>query len=82
MNEVKSIKEKKTGDVTYAGIISARNWFGDRLYCVMYSMIMPDDFVVGKWSDFHDGIKSNIEGLETLAICRKLEHAELIYNSL
>lgn len=81
MNKVLSIKEKKTGNVTYVGIVYARNWYGNDLYCVMHSMIMPDDFVVAKWSDFHDGQKSNIEGMTTIAICKELEDAELIFNS-
>jgi hypothetical protein len=78
MNRVDSITQKKIGDITYVGIVYAKDWW-DALY---KPTVQPFDYVVVKWSDFHDGVKSNIEGLETVAICRKLEHAKLIYNSL
>jgi hypothetical protein len=81
MNKVLSLKEKKTGNVTYVGIVYARNWYGNDLHSAVRLMILPEDFVVGKWSDFHDGQKSNIEGMTTIAICKDLEDAELIFNS-
>jgi hypothetical protein len=78
MNKVNSIKEKKASDVARVGIVLAKDWW-DATY---KPAVQPFDYVVVKWSDYHDGVKSNIEGLETVAICRKLEHAELIYNIL
>jgi hypothetical protein len=78
MEEIKSIKQKKINDVTIVAIVLARDWFKNS----EYPLRIPNDFVVCQWSDFHDGVKSNIEGKETIAICRKLEHAKLIYDSL
>jgi hypothetical protein len=79
MNKINSIKEKKIDDVTIVAIIKAEYWFDAGYYGYPVS---HNDFIVCQWSDFHDGIKSNVEGKQTIAICRKLEHAKLIYNSL
>jgi alkyl sulfatase BDS1-like metallo-beta-lactamase superfamily hydrolase len=79
MEEIKTIKQKKINDVTIVAIVLARDWFDAGYYGYPIS---HNDFIVGQWSDFHDGEKSNIEGKQTIATCRKLEHAELIYDSL
>ena len=78
MNKITSIKEKKINDIIYIGIVLAKDWFQSGYYGYP---IISSDFVVCQWCDFVDGEKSNIEGLETIAICRKIEDAELIYNS-
>jgi hypothetical protein len=78
MKEIKTIKQKKINDVTIVAIVLARNWFKNSEYPLRIS----NDFVVCQWSDFHDGEKSNIEGKQSIATCRKLEHANLIYDSL
>src|ERR1035437_753159 len=77
MNKINSIIEKKIDDTKYIGIILAKDWFPT----VYFYPVVPSDFVIGQWHDYHDGEKSNIEGLETIAICREKEDAELIYNS-
>jgi hypothetical protein len=79
MKEINSIKQKTISDVTTVAIVEAIDWFEAGYYGYP---VVSSDFIVGQWSDFSDGVKSNIEGKETIAICRKLEHAELIYNSL
>jgi hypothetical protein len=79
MEEIKTVIKKYLGDVNFVGIVYAKDWFAVLL---QPQIVRPDDFIVCRWSDFHDGQKSNYEGMETIAICRKLEHAELIYNSL
>jgi hypothetical protein len=76
--EIRTIKQKKINDVTIVAIVYAKDWFPTEYFYP----VVPSDFVVCQWLDFHDGEKSNIEGKQTIAICRKLEHAELIYNSL
>jgi hypothetical protein len=78
--EIKVLKYKKNSDVAVVAIVLAKDWWA--LLKPFQHIVNPTDFVVCKWSDFHDGEKSNIEGKETVAICKKLEHAELIYNSL
>jgi hypothetical protein len=47
---------------------------------VYISVIYKNYFVVGKWYDYHDGMKSNIEGMETIALCRSKKTAEIFYN--
>ena len=79
MNKINSIKQKNISDVTTVAIVKAIDWFDAGYYGYP---VVSSDFIVCQWSDFHDGVKSNIEGKQTIAICRKLEHAELIYNSL
>lgn len=76
---MKTLQEKKTSDVAFIGIMLAKDWYNGAKYGYP---VRDDDFVVCQWSDYHDGVKSNIEGMTTIAICRKLEHAELIYNTL
>jgi hypothetical protein len=78
---INSIQKKKINDVTYIGIVYAADWFGEGMKHVRYSLILPLDYIVCGWSDFHDGEKSNVEGRTTIAICRELKDAKLIYNS-
>lgn len=67
---------KSLSDVKRIGIVPAKYWF-DKVHSTQ--LIQPDDFIVAYWSDFHDGQKSNIEGKTTIAICRNLADAELIF---
>jgi len=77
---INSIQQKKINNTTVIAIVYAKDWYGEIMNHVRYSLILPDDFVVCQWHDFHDGLKSNIEGRTTIAICRNKENAELIYN--
>lgn len=77
---MKTINIKKLKGCKVVAIISAENWFNtDSLYNNI--TIRLNDFVVCEWYDFHDGINSHIEAKQTIAICRKKEDAELIFNS-
>lgn len=76
---MKTILEKKISDVTYIGIMLAKDWFNGSKYGYP---VRDDDFVVCQWSDYHDGQKSNIEGMITLVTCHELKHAEIVYNSI
>ena len=78
MNKINSIKQKNISDVVIVAIVEAKEWYKNSEYPLRIS----NDFVVCQWSDFHDGVKSNIEGKQTIATCKKLKHAELIYDSL
>jgi hypothetical protein len=73
-----TVIEKKVGDVTVFAIMLASEWYKGTKYGYP---IRDDDFVVCKWSDYHDGVKSNIEGKTTIAICRELDDAKLIFNN-
>lgn len=73
-----TIFERKINDIKRIGIVLAKDWFPVGYYG--YPVVLTD-FVVGRWYDYHDGIKSNLEGLQTIAICREKEDAILIYNS-
>jgi hypothetical protein len=76
-----SIVEKKIDDTKRIGIVYAAEWFGDNLLQIKYPLILPLDYVVCQWHDYHDGEKSNLEGLQTIAICREKEDAMFLYNS-
>ena len=66
-------KEKVTS------IVLAGEWFKNQFDCgKMPYNIQKTDHVVCSWSDFHDGEKSNIEGKQTIAICKNIDDAEAI----
>jgi hypothetical protein len=76
---INSIKQEKINDVTYVGIVYAKDWWnGIDGY---KPVVQPFDFVVCQWSDFHDGEKSNIEGMTTLGIFHDNNDAQLFYYS-
>lgn len=79
MNEIK--KKKAIQSHKFYGIVLAKDWFKSWFEADIMPVILPDsDYIVCEWYDYHDGFKSNIEGASTIAICRNLEDAELIYN--
>lgn len=63
-------------------IVFAKEWF-KQFYAEnkMPYFITENDYVVCKWHDYHDGEKSNIEGKQTIAICKNKHDAEIVYNS-
>lgn len=63
-------------------IIPSSEWFKDQFKeNKMPYFITKDDYVVGKWHDFHDGQKSNIEGRQTIAVCKNIQDAYKVYAS-
>ncbi len=70
---------KNTNGNRYVGILEIEDWFQDDL--IRYP-VLPEDFIVASWHDYHDGFNSHIEGKTTIAICREYVDALLIYNSL
>lgn len=70
------IKQKKISDVSRIGIVIGKEWYKESSLAFVYANF----FIVAKWSDFYDGVKSNCEGLETIAACQYREDAEIIYN--
>lgn len=73
------IKHKELGNNLVIGIVLAKEWF--KQHKPLYFPAMPTDYVVCRWWDYHDGIKSNIDGKETIAICKKREDAEVVFES-
>ena len=70
--------KREIDNIKRVGIVRAKDWFID----IKYSYpVRDDDFVVCRWSDFHDGKNSHIEGKETLAICRSIKDAYLLFKS-
>lgn len=71
----------KNNNGVVIAIVLAKHWF-KQFYNkdIMPYFITKDDYVVCRWHDLHDGEKSNIEGKETIAICRNREDADLLYN--
>ena len=78
MEDFKLVLKKEIDDIKRVGIAYAKDWFMGSKYGYP---IRDDDYVVCRWSDFHDGQNSHIEGKETIAICREFEDAQLIYKS-
>jgi len=74
---METIKSKKISDTEIVAIVKAKHWF--EINSQFFNTIFANDYIVCRWHDFHDGEKSNIEGKETIAICRELGDAELIY---
>jgi hypothetical protein len=78
----KIIEDMKTvlawqDNITTIAIVLAKNWFPN----FFTFTTSPNDFVVCKWHDYHDGVKSNIEGKQTIAVCKEYEDAEIIFKS-
>lgn len=73
--QINFILQKKLKNNVVLSIVKAKDWFENN---VKYPAT-DNDFVVCKWCDFHDGLKSNIEGRETIAICRQRSDAELVF---
>ena len=73
---MKTIVNKKVTDTQVIAVVVAKEWFKEHK---VTTVIRADDYVVCTWADFHDGQKSNIEGKITIAICRKLKDAMLIF---
>lgn len=77
----KTICKKDVGDNKMVATMLAKDWFGIGNVIFNSHSITENDYVVCTWYDFHDGVSSNIEGRETIAICRNKEDAELIFDS-
>jgi hypothetical protein len=78
MENFKIIVKKEIDNIKRVGIVSAKDWYNGAKYGYP---VHDDDFVVCSWSDFHDGVNSHIEGKETIAICRSIEDAYLLFKS-
>lgn len=76
-NEFPAVKKTNLSGNKWVGIVYAIDWYNGYLPV----MTMAKDFVVGEWSDFHDGEKSHIEGKTTIAVCKNKEDAVLILES-
>jgi len=58
-------------------IIRTEDWYGE-----ITPGWLKGSFVVAQWHDFHDGVKSNIEGRVSACITNDMAIAELVYNSI
>lgn len=76
---IPTLVQKKITDVTVIAIVKATDWFD--YHRILHYPVLPTDFIVCRWNDFHDGYKSNIEARETIAICRRESDAKLIFSS-
>ena len=67
--------QDKLSDVRVLAMVYAKYWFpANKPY-----YIGDEDFVVCEWSDYHDGEKSNIEGMTTIAVCKSQMDAEAVF---
>ncbi len=78
MEDFKLLLKRELSDVNRIGIAYAKEWFKGTKYGYP---VRDDDYVVCRWSDYHDGQSSHIEGKTTIAICREFEDAHLIFKS-
>jgi len=75
------IYRKRISATKSVGIMLAKDWFELDNNIFKSHSITEDDYVVCTWYHFHDGVSSNVEGKETVAICRNKKDAELIFDS-
>ena len=69
---------QKNTDVRVVAIVKAGAWFKTWVTDSIFpSPFVSDDLVVCRWSDFHDGLKSNIEGMQTIALFKNSSPEEL-----
>lgn len=78
--EIPVVVKKNINNNLVVAIVKAKDWYKNSIIHVSYP-VEGEDFVVCKWYDFHDGLKSNIEGKQTIAICRNKKDAELLFNT-
>jgi hypothetical protein len=57
----------------FIGIVKAGEWFEKIPF-----PFQKDDFVVCQWFDYH-GQNSHFEGKTTIAVCKELTDAEVLY---
>lgn len=79
---MQTIESKKIANCSFIGIALSKDWFNGFVKAknTIPFFRQEDNFVVGTWSDFHDGENSHIEGIQTLAVCRTKELAKLIFD--
>ena len=70
----------KHKDVNFVGIVKSRDWFHPSVFknTIPFLSLAPS-YVVGTWADYHDGQQSHIEGAMTIAICKHLKDARVLY---
>ena len=71
---METIKQKRITDTEVIGIILVKEWFKNSSFFSIYK----DYFVVGKWFEYLGGMKN--EGMQTIAMCKDIEDAELVYH--
>lgn len=78
-NETMPCLAQKEHNGVVIAIVLAKDWFKQQYVedKIPY-FISENDYVVCKWCDFHDGEKSNIEGKQTIAICRNRIDADIL----
>jgi hypothetical protein len=78
LEAIPCVLSKKTSDVGTIAVVLAQYWFEE---LKVPPFIQPDSLVVCRWSDFHDGENSHIEGKETIAVCRDINDAISVYKN-
>ncbi len=77
---INPIKKKKIGDCAFVGIVLAGDYFSEYYKeNMMPSSIQPGDFIVCRFWDYHDGLKSHIESPIMVAALKDMDDAELIF---
>ena len=83
LESIPCVLSKKTSDVGTIAIVLAQYWFEEMKLTErrLPYFIQPDSLVVCRWSDFHDGVNSHIEGKETISVCREMDDAISVYKN-
>lgn len=77
---MKTLKQTQLQDgIRVIALLNIDDWF-DKDGIARFNPPVPL-FVVGVWSDFNDGQKSNIEGRTTLGLFYDKAEAELFYHA-
>lgn len=79
MKNLKILFEKKLKNDKVVAIVKAKDWYNHPIN--FHCLVLPEDFVVCSWFDYHHGFKRNIEGKETIAVCRKESDAKLVFKN-
>lgn len=72
----------KKSDVVAVAVVKAKHWFTHYIKSIFNTVLREEDFVVVRWSDFHDGEKSNIDGKETLGIFHTEKNAKIFFDAV
>jgi len=73
---MKTIYEYSPSDTFFIGVVLAEDWFNDHVPFPF----TKGDYVVVNWFDYSDGVNHHIEGRTTIAMCKKLDDAKVLYN--
>lgn len=83
-----SIKNKYSSSINkeILAVVSAKHWFGDSTGNLGHFTVYKDFYIVATWSELNcivdeTKVKSVLEAKTTIAMCKELKDAELIFEN-